>query len=286
MRPQSDENFGKFSERTGSTGRRPVASGGPPEAHGVWTRRARQRPDPAVPPPPRRSLRETFPAGRRKQQAGGLRSPGSLAALAMRILALQLKRIGDLVLITAALRSLRTAWPKAHIGLGVSEGCASLLGAIDLIDSAIVFGPGRGWAPWQQALTGGWDVCLDFTGTDRSALRRSSRGLPIGGRSRGCGGRSCVRWPITSLWNRRCGTAIRWITTSISRLRWSRDASAGRICSPAYRTTASQIHLPLRPNCGSRQRRGRRPTRFSTGTVSADRLPCCIRARRVRRNSG
>ncbi len=88
----------------------------------------------------------------------------------MRILALQLKRIGDLVLTTAALRSLRTAWPKAHIGLGVSEGCASLLGAIDLIDSAIVFGPGRGWAPWQQALTGGWDVCLDFTGTDRSAL--------------------------------------------------------------------------------------------------------------------
>lgn len=88
----------------------------------------------------------------------------------MRILALQLKRIGDLVMTTAALRALRTAWPEAHIALAVSEGCASLLGAIDLIDSAIVFGPGRGWAPWQQVLTGGWDVCLDFTGTDRSAL--------------------------------------------------------------------------------------------------------------------
>lgn len=88
----------------------------------------------------------------------------------MRILALQLKRIGDLVLTTAALRALRTAWPEAHLALAVSDGCASLLGAIDLIDSAIVFGPGRGWAPWQQVLTGGWDVCLDFTGTDRSAL--------------------------------------------------------------------------------------------------------------------
>ncbi|MGB8168916.1 MAG: glycosyltransferase family 9 protein [Chthoniobacteraceae bacterium] len=88
----------------------------------------------------------------------------------MRILALQLKRIGDLVLTTAALRTLRTAWPEAHIGLGVSDGCASLLGAIDLIDSAIVFGRGRGWASWQQVLTGGWDVCLDFTGTDRSAV--------------------------------------------------------------------------------------------------------------------
>jgi ADP-heptose:LPS heptosyltransferase len=89
---------------------------------------------------------------------------------AMRILALQLKRIGDLVLTTPALRALREAWPEAHIGLGVSDGCASLLGGIESIDTGIVFGPGRGWAPWQQVLTGGWDLCLDFTGTDRSTL--------------------------------------------------------------------------------------------------------------------
>lgn len=88
----------------------------------------------------------------------------------MRILALQLKRIGDLVLTTPALHALRTAWPEAHLALGVSESGASLLGAIEPIDAAIVFGRGRGWAPWQQVLSGGWDVCLDFTGTDRSAL--------------------------------------------------------------------------------------------------------------------
>ncbi len=88
----------------------------------------------------------------------------------MRILALQLKRIGDLVLTTPALRALRTAWPEAHIALGVSEGCSALLGAIATIDTGIVFGRGRGFAPWQQALTGPWDLCLDFTGTDRSAL--------------------------------------------------------------------------------------------------------------------
>ena len=88
----------------------------------------------------------------------------------MRILALQLKRIGDLVLTTGALRAIRAAWPEAHLALGVSEGCASLLGAIDSIDTHLVFGPGRGWAPWQQSLTGHFDVCLDFTGTDRSAL--------------------------------------------------------------------------------------------------------------------
>ena len=91
----------------------------------------------------------------------------------MKILALQLKRIGDLVLTTAALRTLRAGFPEAHIGLGVAEGNVSLLPAIAGIDSAIVFGRGRGFAPWQQVIAGGWDVVLDFTGTDRSASFRT-----------------------------------------------------------------------------------------------------------------
>ena len=88
----------------------------------------------------------------------------------MRILALQLKRIGDLVLTTPALRALRDAHPTAEIALAVTPGCAPLLGAIDSISSGIVLGRGRGFAPWQQVLTGPWDLCIDFTGSDRSAL--------------------------------------------------------------------------------------------------------------------
>jgi ADP-heptose:LPS heptosyltransferase len=88
----------------------------------------------------------------------------------MRILALQLKRIGDLILTTPALAAVRAAWPEAHLALAVSEGCAALLPAIPGIDTTIVFGRGRGFAPWQQAIAGSWDLCLDFTGTDRSAL--------------------------------------------------------------------------------------------------------------------
>ena len=88
----------------------------------------------------------------------------------MRILALQLKRIGDLVLTTPGLQALRVAWPEAHVTLGVMKGTAPLLAAIPSVQSGIVFGPGRGWTPWQQVLTGGWDLCLDFTGNDRSAL--------------------------------------------------------------------------------------------------------------------
>ena len=88
----------------------------------------------------------------------------------MRILALQLKRIGDLILTTPALRALRTAHPDAAITLAVTPGCAALLSAIDSISSGIVLGRGRGFAPWQQVLTGPWDLCIDFTGSDRSAL--------------------------------------------------------------------------------------------------------------------
>ena len=72
----------------------------------------------------------------------------------MRILVLQLKRIGDLILTTPALSALRAAHPDAHIALAVTPGCAPLLGAIDSINSSIVLGRGRGFAPWQQVLTG------------------------------------------------------------------------------------------------------------------------------------
>lgn len=92
------------------------------------------------------------------------------AARLLRILALQLKRIGDLVLTAPALAALRRAWPEAHIALGAFGGAAELLGAFPSISAGIAFGRGRGWAPWQQVLTGNFDRVYDFTGTDRSAL--------------------------------------------------------------------------------------------------------------------
>ena len=87
----------------------------------------------------------------------------------MKILALQLKRIGDLVLTAPALAAIKTAYPEAHLTLAAHEGTAALLPAIRPIDAGIVFGAGRGWTPWQQVLTGGFTHVLDFTGTDRSA---------------------------------------------------------------------------------------------------------------------
>jgi len=87
----------------------------------------------------------------------------------MKILALQLKRIGDTILTAPALAALQQARPEVRITLAVHASCAPLLEMIPAVRSGIVFGPGRGWTPWQQALTGGFDAVLDFTGTDRSA---------------------------------------------------------------------------------------------------------------------
>lgn len=87
----------------------------------------------------------------------------------MRILALQLKRIGDLVLTTPALAEIKRLLPDSDLTLAVSDASAPLLSAIESIDAGIVFGVGRGWTPWQQILTGRWDAVLDFTGSERSA---------------------------------------------------------------------------------------------------------------------
>ena len=89
----------------------------------------------------------------------------------MKILALKLKRIGDLILTTPALLALREAFPQAHVTLCILENCAGLVPAIPAVDEVLVFRNGRPNARLLARLaTGGFDVCLDFTGNDRSAF--------------------------------------------------------------------------------------------------------------------
>jgi ADP-heptose:LPS heptosyltransferase len=93
------------------------------------------------------------------------------AASALRVLALQLKRIGDLILTAPALCALRQQYPAAHITLVTAEGPSGLLPAMNYVDRALVFRRGR-WNPglWGELVSESFDVCLDFTSTDRSAL--------------------------------------------------------------------------------------------------------------------
>ena len=89
----------------------------------------------------------------------------------MRVLVLQLKRIGDLILTTPALWTLRQNLPKAHIVLAVDAGSREMLPAIDFVDETLVYErSGQNGAFWRHLLLRHYDTCLDFTGTDRSAL--------------------------------------------------------------------------------------------------------------------
>lgn len=89
----------------------------------------------------------------------------------MKLLVLQLKRIGDLILTTPALRALREQLPQARITLAVDGACRDLMPGIDSVDEKLVYRrQGPNGALWRKLLFRSYDVCLDFTGNDRSAL--------------------------------------------------------------------------------------------------------------------
>lgn len=97
----------------------------------------------------------------------------------MKILLIQLKRIGDLILTTPAIRCLREAFPQARITLLTDSSCRGLLPAIE-VDEIFVHDKrgGNAWIHRQLPFLRP-DWCLDFSGTDRAtffcALSRAGR---------------------------------------------------------------------------------------------------------------
>ncbi len=90
------------------------------------------------------------------------------------IVAIQLKRIGDLILTLPALEALRKAYPAARITLVIDGGTAELAPAIRCVDRVLVYkknslNPGT----FFRLIFARHDAVLDFTGTDRSALLTS-----------------------------------------------------------------------------------------------------------------
>lgn len=100
-----------------------------------------------------------------------------------RFLLIQLKRIGDLVLTAPAVAALRAGIPDAEIVMVTHRNVADLAAQIVGVNRVIAYQTGRAnFETWASALMGPWDACLDFTGTDRSALITSltSAGLRLG----------------------------------------------------------------------------------------------------------
>jgi ADP-heptose:LPS heptosyltransferase len=85
---------------------------------------------------------------------------------------IQLKRIGEVVLSSAALECLRRTWPGARITLVVDQACEGLVALLPSVDEVLVFSRSLrlNRVLYRRILTGTFDVCLDLTGTDRSAV--------------------------------------------------------------------------------------------------------------------
>lgn len=89
----------------------------------------------------------------------------------MKILLLQLKRIGDLILTTPAIAALRGHFPEARITLVASKECADLLPAIENVDHFLIARRNpRDVALFASVAAERFDYCVDFTRSDRSAL--------------------------------------------------------------------------------------------------------------------
>lgn len=82
----------------------------------------------------------------------------------MKILLLQLKRIGDLILTTPAIAAVREKFPPTEITLVVSPGTRDLLDAIAGLDHALLA------SDWAKIARRKYDACIDFTHSDRSAF--------------------------------------------------------------------------------------------------------------------
>ena len=89
----------------------------------------------------------------------------------MKILLLQLKRIGDLILTTPAITALRRNYPDAHITLAVSKECAELLPAISNVDRLLIARRNLRDVAMVSSVAGKkFDYCIDFSRNDRSAF--------------------------------------------------------------------------------------------------------------------
>lgn len=86
------------------------------------------------------------------------------------LLAIQLKRIGDLVLTLPALEALRHSYPAARITLIIDGGCAELAPAIRCVDRVLIYRKGRpNLKLWSRLFLKRYDAAFDFSGTDRSS---------------------------------------------------------------------------------------------------------------------
>jgi predicted lipopolysaccharide heptosyltransferase III len=89
----------------------------------------------------------------------------------VKILLLQLKRIGDLILTLPAIATVRENFPDAQLTLVVSKECAEMSPAISNVDRILIARRNlRDLSPSFAVARGMFNYCVDFTRNDRSAF--------------------------------------------------------------------------------------------------------------------
>lgn len=88
-----------------------------------------------------------------------------------KILALQLKRIGDVILTLPALASLRRSFAEAEVSVVLVDACAALAPLLPGGVKPLLYRRGRmNAALWREIFFSKYAACYDFTGSDRSTL--------------------------------------------------------------------------------------------------------------------
>lgn len=98
-----------------------------------------------------------------------------------RILVIQLKRIGDLILTAPMIARLRAQRPAAHLSLAVCDAAGALAPCLPGIDEIFHFQRGQlNGGYWSRLLKGRpYEMVLDCDGTDRAALTAWLTGAPV-----------------------------------------------------------------------------------------------------------
>jgi predicted lipopolysaccharide heptosyltransferase III len=112
-----------------------------------------------------------------------------------RILVIKLRYVGDVLLATPVLSRLREGFPKAHIAMLVNPGTDGVVREHPALDDVLVVergNPARQWRFARELRARRYDLVIDLTDSDRSALLARLSGAPVRlgynseGRWRGC----------------------------------------------------------------------------------------------------
>jgi len=97
----------------------------------------------------------------------------------LRILIIQLRRIGDVIVTTPVVDVLRQKFPKARIEFLVEAGMAPVLSHYPGLDEVLVFDKSRFWFWWREIRKRRYDWVLDFMNNPRTAQLTFVSGAPV-----------------------------------------------------------------------------------------------------------